>query len=167
MTGREIVVGIDGSPSADAAIRWAADYARSTGSTLRAIHVIKLPDQRDMYAYPVVAAYFYSDTSHLDDRYRVPSTRVFEKVHPEPGWNLQFAQGHPGRILVSESKKAQALVLGAREHRGLERLLVGSVGHYCLSHALCPVVSVPAPGLERDDDRADEKADEPVDANAG
>src|SRR5512132_1797504 len=156
MTAKEIVVGIDGSPSAGAALRWAADYARSTGSTLRAIHVIKLPDEHDVYAYPVVADYLYSDTSQLEDRYRLPSTRVFQEVHPGPGWSLQVAQGHPGRILVGESKRAQALVLGAREHRGLERLLVGSVGHYCLSHALCPVVSVPAPGLEREDEKADE-----------
>ena len=27
---------------------------------------------------------------------------------------------------------------------GLERLLVGSVSHHCLSHASCPVVAVPA-----------------------
>src|SRR5512132_990330 len=156
MTAEEILVGIDDSPSARAAIRWAADYARSIGSTLRAIHVIRMPDEHDMYAYPMVADYMYSDPSQLDDRYRLPSRQVFEAVHPEPKWSLQFGQGHPGRILVGESKQAQLLVLGAREHRGLERLLVGSVGHYCLSHAFCPVVSVPAPGLEREDEKADE-----------
>ena len=162
MTAEEIVVGIDDSPSARAAIRWAADYARSTGSTIRAIHVIKMPDEHDMYAYPVVADYMYSDPSQLDDRYRLPSRRVFEAVHPEPNWSLQFGQGHPGRILVGESKQAQVLVLGAREHRGLERLLVGSVGHYCLSHAFCPVVSVPAPRQ----DRKAKKTNQSVDANA-
>jgi nucleotide-binding universal stress UspA family protein len=162
MTAKEIVVGIDDSPSAGAAMRWAADYARSTESTLRAIHVIRLPDEHDMYAYPVVADYLYPDTSELEARYRLPSTRVFQEVDPKPNWRLEFAQGHPGRILVGESKQAQALVLGAREHRGLERLLVGSVGHYCLSHALCPVVSVPAPRHEHEEG----KTAQPVDANA-
>src|SRR5512133_1167412 len=42
--------------------------------------------------------------------------------------------------MVGQSKDAKLLVLDARGHRGLERLLVGSVGHYCLSHAFCPVV---------------------------
>src|SRR4029453_9834466 len=112
MTAEEIVVGIDDSPSARAAIRWAAEYARSIGSTLRAIHVIKMPDEHDMYAYPVVADYLYSDSSQLDDRYRLPSTRAFEEVHPAPDWSLQFAQGHPGRILVGELKQAQLLLLG-------------------------------------------------------
>ena len=38
MTADEIIVGIDDSPSARAVLRWAAAYARSTGTALRAIH---------------------------------------------------------------------------------------------------------------------------------
>jgi nucleotide-binding universal stress UspA family protein len=36
----EIVVGLDLSPSARAALDWAAEQARATGRTLRAVHVI-------------------------------------------------------------------------------------------------------------------------------
>ena len=43
------------------------------------------------------------------------------------------------------SKHAELLVVGTREHVGLGRLLVGSVSHYCLRHAACPVVAVPIP----------------------
>ena len=39
--------------------------------------------------------------------------------------------------------------MGTREHAGLRRLLSGSVSHYCLSHAVCPVVAVPAPASDR------------------
>lgn len=74
----------------------------------------------------------------------------------EPDWTHQFAQGHAGRIMVGESKDAKLLALGARGHRGLERLLVGSVGHYCLSHAFCPMVWVPAPELDQDKDITDQ-----------
>ena len=35
----EIVVGLDLSPSARAALQWAAEQARATGQTLRAVHV--------------------------------------------------------------------------------------------------------------------------------
>ena len=35
-------------------------------------------------------------------------------------------------------------MLGTREHTGLRRAVVGSVSHYCLSHAVPPVVAVPA-----------------------
>jgi nucleotide-binding universal stress UspA family protein len=36
------------------------------------------------------------------------------------------------------------LVVGTRDHVGLGRLFAGSISHYCLSHASCPVVAVPA-----------------------
>jgi nucleotide-binding universal stress UspA family protein len=115
-----------------------------------------------MYAYPVVADYTYRDTHEVEDAQRLPSMRIFDELQPEPNWTLQFAQGHAGRIMVGESKNAQLLVLGAREHRGLQRLLVGSVGHYCFSHAFCPVVSVPVP----DQDQEMVATDEHIDANA-
>jgi hypothetical protein len=47
-------------------------------------------------------------------------------------------------VLVERFQGAAALVLGNRDHVGIDRLLVGSVSHYCLSHASCPVVAVPA-----------------------
>jgi K+-sensing histidine kinase KdpD len=40
VTADEIIVGIVDSPSARAALRWAAAYARSTETALRAIHVV-------------------------------------------------------------------------------------------------------------------------------
>jgi nucleotide-binding universal stress UspA family protein len=79
MTAKEIVVGIDDSAPGRAAMQWAAAYARSKGSALRAIHVVSLPEAHDMYAYPVVADYVYPDPSQLEDRYRLPSIRVSKK----------------------------------------------------------------------------------------
>ena len=58
---------------------------------------------------------------------------------------IQFAQGEVGPVLVHQAEHAALLIVGTREHVGLGRLLAGSVSHFCLSHALCPVVAVPAP----------------------
>jgi nucleotide-binding universal stress UspA family protein len=69
---------------------------------------------------------------------------VFQEIGPRPDWSMEFLRGEPGPVLVRESKGAQLLVIGTREHVGLGRLLVGSISHYCLSHASCPVVAVPA-----------------------
>ena len=74
---------------------------------------------------------------------------MFEAVSPLPNWILQFASGDTGHILVEQSQDARLLVVGTREHAGLRRLLSGSVSHYCLSHAACPVVAVPAPAVDR------------------
>jgi nucleotide-binding universal stress UspA family protein len=80
----------------------------------------------------------------IDDSYRSSITAVFEQVSPRPDWQLGFARGDAGPVLVREAKDAQLLVVGTREHVGLGRLLVGSISHYCLTHATCPVVAVPA-----------------------
>jgi nucleotide-binding universal stress UspA family protein len=42
-------------------------------------------------------------------------------------------------------------VVGTGEHTGVRRLLEGSVSHYCLSHAACPVVAVPAARAAQDE----------------
>ncbi len=67
-----------------------------------------------------------------------------KRVDPEPGWLLQFAEGHPGKVLVEQSTSSALLVVGTQEQAGLGRLLLGSVSHYALNHANCPVVAVPA-----------------------
>ena len=40
---QRIVVGLDDTPTARAALRWAARQARLTGATVRAVHVIDWP----------------------------------------------------------------------------------------------------------------------------
>lgn len=139
----DIVVGIDDSPSAWAGLTWAASYARRTGARLRAIHVLEHIEARELYAEPVMGTFVYPDAEALDPVWTVRSRMVFARLAPEPSWTLQFAQGHPGLVMVEESREAELLVLGTREHRGLGRLLNGSVSHYCLNHAACPVVAVP------------------------
>jgi nucleotide-binding universal stress UspA family protein len=122
MTRNEIVVGLDDSPSSKAALSWAAEQAIRTHTVLRAVHALD---------WPYGAAYVAS------------ITKVFDDIAPRPDWLLQFAKGEPGAVLVRQSGDAQLLVVGTREHVGLGRLLVGSISHYCLSHAVCPVVAVP------------------------
>jgi nucleotide-binding universal stress UspA family protein len=145
MTSNEIVVGFDVSPSARAALEWAAGQARSTGWTLRALHVLDWASADNMYAMPVVEDRVYSQDDRVDSGYRHRLEQAFASSGPEEGWSLQLGQGHAGRLLVDQSRDAQLLVVGSREHVGLERILIGSASHYCVNHAKCPVVVVPIP----------------------
>jgi nucleotide-binding universal stress UspA family protein len=117
----EIVVGLGDSPSSKLALQWAAEHAKTTDAVLRAVHV---------------------SSAELEDAYRQAVTAVFQVVSPRPNWALEFLRGYAGEVLVRQSKDAQLLVVGAREHG---HRLVGSVCHYCISHAACPVVAVPSP----------------------
>ena len=144
MIDREVLVGLDASVSARAALQWAANYARSTGAGLRAIHVLEWPEVHDMYVTSVIEDLMYSDDSNVDRGCRNEIRHIFREIDPRPEWRLEFGQGKHGRLLVNEAAHARILVVGTREHVGLGRLLVGSTSHYCLTHAPCPVVAVPA-----------------------
>lgn len=138
-----IVVGLDDSPSAVAALDWAAAWARRTAKRLQAVHVLGWPNgyvPKD-YTAPPERHLTYQE---VDREYRASISRLFDKIDPEPGWHLEFAEGHPGKVLVQWSKDSELLVIGTQEMVGLGRLLMGSVSHYGLSHAVCPVVAVPA-----------------------
>ena len=145
----EIVVGLDDSPSSKAALDWAAEQAKSTGAVLRAVHALDWPYGLSADGFPSPMDVTNVTREEIEDSYRRAITAVFDAISPRPDWILQFASGDTGQVLVRQSKDSRLLVVGTREHVGLGRLLTGSVSHYCLSHALCPVVAVPAPISDR------------------
>jgi nucleotide-binding universal stress UspA family protein len=151
----EIVVGLDDSPSSKAALNWAAEQAKSVRAVLRAVHVLDWP--YGISAAKTPAPVDFKDLGHeeLQDAYRQAITAVFDAISPQPDWILQFASGDTGPVLVRQSDDARLLVVGTREHVGLGRLVSGSVSHYCLSHAVCPVVAVPTPTSDRQADNSD------------
>ena len=150
---RAIVVGLDGSASSKAALRWAVTQSRMTGLPLRVVHAWQVT--------PAAAAVARSDAGECskaaaaDARARathwVLETLGDEasKVHwTQVHWTLEIAEGSAGPVLVSLSEDAPLLVIGTRVHTGLRRAVQGSVSHYCLSHAAGPVVAVAGPPAE-------------------
>jgi nucleotide-binding universal stress UspA family protein len=138
----EIIIGLDLSSSAHAALTWAAEQAKTTGQSVRAVNAVDISADFNLalgmgeVAVPI-------DPSAIDTAYREAITAVFDSVQPGPGWGLQFFSGEAGPVLVAQSVGAALLVLGTKQHVGIDRLISGSVSHYCLSHAQCPVVAVP------------------------
>jgi nucleotide-binding universal stress UspA family protein len=55
------------------------------------------------------------------------------------------ADQHPAEALVDLSADAELLVVGSRGRGGFGELLLGSVSHAVVLHAVCPVVVVPSP----------------------
>jgi nucleotide-binding universal stress UspA family protein len=141
----QIVVGLDDSPSGKAGLQWAAEQARSVGAVLQAVHALGRPYGFAAPDIPLTVEPTELTPEESPDARRNAITAVFEAVSPHRDWVLEFVSGYAGEVLVRRSKDAQLLVVGTREHVGLGRLLAGSVSHYCLSHAACPVVAVPAP----------------------
>ncbi len=136
-TGPSIVVGVDGSDHARLALKWAADEALLRGAVLRIIcatarHPKDLP------------GWFHDESGGIspgeavvDDAVGLVATR-----HPSVVVRGE-AMDWPGALaLIDASAASDLLVVGARGYGGFKELLLGSVSHQCVEHALCPVVVV-------------------------
>jgi len=140
----EILVGVDTSPSGRGALTWAARYARVTGQRLRALHVFSYRAAGGVVWTPGgLPGMPAGGSDELKDEIESQIKSAFDSLDPEPGWRLEFWGGSIGPTLVDQAKLADLLVIGTREHTGVDRVLSGSVSHYCFSRVRCPVVAVP------------------------
>lgn len=160
-----IVVGFDDSASSRAALGWASDWARRTGAELRAIHVVEPEWDLDTAWYPAATGWVAlppGDDALIDQRAVIADafSNLAQGHHPVP--ELAFTDGPVGKALVAAARDAALLVVGTRRLHGLSRVVEGSVSHYCLSHATCPVLAVPAlpPGRPADSVERTEPANE-------
>lgn len=135
----KIVVGIDGSDSAQAALRWAIQQSRQSGAEIEAVTAWRVPTA---YGYPLAAAPL-SNASELAER--VLATAL-DQAAQLPGKAVPIAakviEGNAARVLLDEAKGAEMLVIGSRGHGGFVEALLGSTGQHCVQHASCPVVVV-------------------------
>jgi nucleotide-binding universal stress UspA family protein len=140
-----VVVAIDESSSSRAALTWAADYARDNHVDLHAVHVLRHDFGAPVTWAPGLLGAPHTVSESVFELAKLSVRQLFDSVLPAPSWTLTFLDGPAGQEIVQHARNAQLLVIGTREHRGLERLMVGSVSHYCLTHAECPIVAVPTP----------------------
>jgi nucleotide-binding universal stress UspA family protein len=139
MTTPQIIVGVDGSPGAVAATRWAATEAVRTGSELLVIHVY---DWRVIGAKaPIGGA--YADDARARAGELVESAVADAQAHaPEVQVRGEALLGSVVPTLVSASSDATLVVLGSRGRGGFASLLLGSVSQQVATHAASPVVIV-------------------------
>lgn len=140
-----VVVGLDGSRASAEALTWARDFARVTHRRTRVLH-----------AWRDDAATIYTPVAELRHEQELAARAAAESwlvaVPPDVSapWNLEVVEGSAGPKLVAAAAQEDdcVLVVGTHEHRGLGRVLHGSISHFVLSHADCPVVAVPPPRPE-------------------
>ncbi|GLP76728.1 universal stress protein [Mycobacterium antarcticum] len=141
---RRVVVGVDGSPSSDAAIGWAAHEAASRGVPLTLVSVQPMPLEMS-WPLPMM----WSDSSELQHEYGdTVVARAREVVVDAVGRGIVEVDGEVsvGPIiptLVDLSKGSDMIVVGGRGQGPVDRLLLGSVSSGLLHHAKCPVAVIP------------------------
>jgi nucleotide-binding universal stress UspA family protein len=138
MTGQErrIVVGVDGSGSSKAALRWAIRQAKLTGGSVDAVTV---------WRFPSAHGWAPSPDGMPDLEAAAKSTLIAALVEVsglEPGVpvRLVVTEGDAARALLHAARGADLLVVGSRGYGGFASALLGSVSMHCVLHAHCPVL---------------------------
>jgi nucleotide-binding universal stress UspA family protein len=134
----EVVVGVDGYEGSTAAIRFAFAEAALRGAELRAVQAWNAllpatgldpmpPTEQDMAERRLLS----EALAGWSERY--PDVKVTARVEA----------GHPVEVLRRASAGADLLVVGSHGRGDVSGLLVGSVSHALLHHAVCPLAVVP------------------------
>lgn len=124
-----IVVGVDGSAGARAALIWAADECRLRGRTLLVVH----------------------GADHVDAPpggeagERILSSLLAAASARQPGVAVTSLDSRAlaADALIDLSRDADLLVVGTHGRGGIVSSILGSVSHRVAAHASCPVVVVP------------------------
>ena len=137
-----IVVGVDGSPGSEVAVRWALAEARVRALPVRLVHAWSLA----IGGHAAVArtlALLEAASQALVDR----TVACARAEAPDIEIEGVLVRGSPVGALVEASETAALVVVGTRGHGRVTSLLLGSVAEGCVRHCRCPVVVVP-PGAE-------------------
>jgi nucleotide-binding universal stress UspA family protein len=142
---REIVVGVDGSPTCTGAIGFAFEEAALRMARLRALLAWTHPTSAGPGdVQPLV--YDVEVVSGDEERLLVECLAGWQEKFPDVEVVHGVVQARPTRALAGASAGADLLVIGTRGRGGFTGLVLGSVGHAMLHHAHCPVAVVPPGG---------------------
>ncbi|MGE0219212.1 universal stress protein [Mycolicibacterium sp.] len=138
-----ILVGVDGSPEAHAAVRWATREAVLRHRPVTLMHVVS-PIVVTWPIEPVVTT-FYDWQEDNAARVIERSKETLAGAVPDaaaPAVNVELR--HDGIVpeFIDASKRADLLVLGSRGLGPVGGVVLGSVSRALLHHAQCPVVVV-------------------------
>jgi nucleotide-binding universal stress UspA family protein len=140
-----IVVGVDQSAGAKAALRFALEEATLRAATLRVVHAWRygyIGATGLEGAFPATGG----DIKELREAAGTALEATLRESIPQTDTveiERRVVEGRAAAVLVDESRGAELLVVGSRGHGGFAGLLLGSVSQQCAHHAACPVVIVP------------------------
>lgn len=144
MTRERIVVGVDGSPGAQAALEWAVREAELRGAVVCAVNAWHPPYSGDPTGMsPLIGesveVFERAARTELEAAVAAVTTTLPEPIERRVG------VGAAAPLLLDAAKGASLLVVGTRGRGGFAGLLLGSVSQQVAHHSPCPVVIVGPP----------------------
>ena len=142
LTGGPVVVGVDGSPTSEAAIAWAYEEASWRAADLVAVHTwLEFGSDLDYSS----AQPYVTDWNAVESEQReLLAERLagYQEKYPDVTVRRVIATGRPVRQLLEQAVGAQLLVVGSRGHNALAGVLLGSTSQALIYHAPCPLLVV-------------------------
>lgn len=141
-----VVVGVDDSPGAAAAITWAVDDARARKAPLRIVYAYRWE-----LTYGRTPMYFDVPETDLsqprEEAERVVGRAIAAARDIDAGLDItgEAVDGDAARALIDESSQAAVMVVGSRHHKALGSTILGSVGGAVAARSQCPVIVVRGP----------------------
>jgi nucleotide-binding universal stress UspA family protein len=135
-----IVVGIDGSTIARAALRWAIHEAELHRAPLQLVHAWR-PLYRGSADDPEYAEAVATSHAHGDELLSAAVAQTRAEA-PTLTSSRSLESGRPSAVLIDACKGARMLVVGARGLGGFPGLQLGSVALHVVSNAPCSVAIV-------------------------
>lgn len=140
-----IIVGVDGSAHARAALSWAIEEARLRGTDVVAVHAYSPPPSYRPYGHLPGAGDPPRDEELRRGAQDLVTNEIASVGHGDVDVQVTIVEdSQPARALTEQARREDLVVVGSRGHAALAGLLVGSVSQRCLQLAPCPVVVVHA-----------------------
>ena len=138
-----IVVGVDGSNCAHAALEFAAGEAALRGTRLRIVCAWDISPA--IYAGDFAPG-FHQGTldAFRDNAETIVRTELAEAKRLQPSIEVEArtSEGPAAEVLLAAARDASLIVVGNRGRGGFASLLLGSVSQHVVHHAPCPVLVV-------------------------
>lgn len=139
---RRVVVGVDGSPPAELALRWAIREARLWDAELVAVTGVPLAASTGALAWMPAAVDHDRVLQDVASALDALIDRVAAEEPGGPAIRRSVRDGTGAQLLTEASEKTDLLVVGSRGRGGFTSLLLGSTSQAVLHHAQCPVMVI-------------------------
>jgi nucleotide-binding universal stress UspA family protein len=147
---RPVVVGVDESAGADAALRFAAGFADEAAAPLIVVSAYQ-PALLSLWAGVLTHVVGAEEDPGYDLEARASAERVAAAAgqtarerHPDLNITERAVAGPTAGVIATASYQAGMLVVGCRGRGGFAGLMLGSVSHHLIHSARCPVAVVPS-----------------------
>ena len=144
-----VLVPIDFSPSARAALEYATFLAGKFTAELEVLHVWEPPGYvgpDTLALLPVAAGQPGWDQTRNEVTREVDQFLAKAKAKPK-ALSVRVEAGEPSDTILNLAKEwgADLIVMGTHGRTGLSRLLIGSVAEAVLRRSICPVLTIRVP----------------------